>query len=629
MRRPSSVVAALVVAWLALSSPALAKEYSLPRADVIAVVTADGALRVTEDLTYAFAGSFSGGYREIPLRPGETVTGIAVSEEGRAYTPGAPAEIGSSGAPGTFGVAYLGDRARVVWHYRAVDEVRTFEVSYTLESLAVAYTDVVDVNLRVWGEEWSVSLDQLEARVVLPGRSPGDVLVWGHPAAVSGFTELAQDGSGATLYAAAVPAGQWVEIRVVFPRALLRSTRRARVVAGQGLEAIVAEERAFAAETERDRRRLEWLKDNAPSLVPVRLLVAMAPAGLTAAALWRRYGREHPVPPAPLHLPEPPGNEKPALVAALLTESGSRATGNAFTATLFDLIRRGHLDAFATTTIKSTWAGIRRQEIPDLSLARKGPADELISFESDVLEAIDHARDGKERVTLTELREHIEKNPSWYAQRFDAFKMNVGEELRERAWWMGEGRWPTIVGAVVSGAIALLFAWIAESAYDPQAAVQWGRVALAVAAGIATLNCAIFVAFLLLRRGWERRSRIAAELAARWEAFRRFLGDFAGIPEAVPGSIAIWEQYLCYGIAFGVAERVLAAAQLHAPEALNSQSSVFWISDRGGLGAGRSAFAIGEISNAISSAAQSSSGGGWGFGGGGGGGGGRGGGGAW
>ena len=209
-----------------MAPPAWAEGYSLPAADVEVVVQGDGSLRVTEQITYDFSGSFSGGYREIPLRPGESIDEIAVSEGGLAYAPGAPTALGSAGDPGTFGVEDLGGRVRVVWHYQAADEHRTFAVSYRLRGLAVAYDDVADVNLKVWGDEWTVELGRLTARVVLPPAdlTAGEVLVYGHPATVAGETTLGADGLSPALEAHGVPAGQWVEIRVVFPRRALAAT---------------------------------------------------------------------------------------------------------------------------------------------------------------------------------------------------------------------------------------------------------------------------------------------------------------------------------------------------------------------------------------------------------------------
>jgi hypothetical protein len=111
---------------------AQAKSFELPKAAVVADVQPDGSVIVTENITYLFTGSFEGGYREIPLKNGMRVTEVSVSENGRQYAPGASAELGSSGVPGTYGTANLGDAYRIVWHYRATDEERTFTLRYRL-----------------------------------------------------------------------------------------------------------------------------------------------------------------------------------------------------------------------------------------------------------------------------------------------------------------------------------------------------------------------------------------------------------------------------------------------------------------------------------------------------------------
>ena len=77
------------------------------------------------------------------------------------YRPGANTELGGFGLPDSFGVTAIDNGIRIVWHYRAVNERRTFTVSYRFRGLAVAYDDVVDVNLRVWGEHWPEGLGSL------------------------------------------------------------------------------------------------------------------------------------------------------------------------------------------------------------------------------------------------------------------------------------------------------------------------------------------------------------------------------------------------------------------------------------------------------------------------------------
>jgi hypothetical protein len=98
-------MAAAVVAALVAAPAAAAKSFSLPQADVDVAVRPDGSLDVAEHITFFFSGQFTGAYREIPVRNGESLEGAYVAEGGKRYRPGASAELGSSGAPGTFGIA--------------------------------------------------------------------------------------------------------------------------------------------------------------------------------------------------------------------------------------------------------------------------------------------------------------------------------------------------------------------------------------------------------------------------------------------------------------------------------------------------------------------------------------------
>jgi hypothetical protein len=114
------VFAVLVAGPFLAPAEAQAKSFTLPKADVVADVQPDGSVVIMENITYEFSGSFEGGYREIPLKDGMSVSDVSVSENGSQSAPGASAELGSSGAPGTYGTANLGNAYRIVWHYRSV-----------------------------------------------------------------------------------------------------------------------------------------------------------------------------------------------------------------------------------------------------------------------------------------------------------------------------------------------------------------------------------------------------------------------------------------------------------------------------------------------------------------------------
>jgi uncharacterized membrane protein len=618
------------VVLLALLAPGetAAKSFSLPWANVEVRVQDDGSLAITETLAFSFDGPFSGAYRDIPLRDGERISDVSVSENGLRYAPGASAELGSSGIPNTFGTTSIEGGYRIVWHYQAFSDLRTFTISYTLSNLAVAYDDVVDVNLKVWGDQWDQSLGQLTAELTLPAPASGrSWRVWGHPVSVRG--DVTRQPRQALLRAVQVPSHQFVELRAVFPRSLLTSTGGARIRSGEALPMIVAQEASAAAAFERDQEKIHNALDNLPRTILILLAAALLPAmGVLMGTYWF-YGRERKTVYDREYEQEPPSELEPALVPPLLRQSP--AVGSLeFTATLFDLIRKGRYKAAPVTTQKATWGGLRHEDLADLEISM-GADDKLAEVEGPVAGVIDDVLDGgTER--LSNFRDRIKANRTENSERFTAFKKGVADIVRDRKWFKADGLKP-ILGAGIPFAIAgALLLWIGIHRFD-SFAPRWKDVLFIAFGACLLVNVAVLFVGGRNVRLWRRRSPEAEKEAERWEAFRHFLTDFPRLQDAPPASLELWERYLVYGITFGIAERVLQGAQLYMPEELHHASSIYWISPNGDLGSGPSALGIGDLSSGFGSAlappSSGSHGFGGGFSGGGGFGGGGGGGGAW
>jgi uncharacterized membrane protein len=151
----------------------------------------------------------------------------------------------------------------------------------------------------------------------------------------------------------------------------------------------------------------------------------------------------------------------------------------------------------------------------------------------------------------------------------------------------------------------------------------------AAVAGVAGLVLAPMGGFL--RRKTARGARKKAEVAG----LKRFLKDFSLVDDVPVGHLALYERYLVYAVALGVADRLIAGLRMRFPE-LADQASGFapWYVGGyvgGGHGGGFDKLAsigsvgafAGDFSRATASAfspPSSSTGGGGGFSGGGGGG---------
>ena len=96
------------------------------------------------------------------------------------------------------------------------------------------------------------------------------------------------------------------------------------------------------------------------------LLLGTIPAFLVVAAVFWHYGREVKTGYDREYEQEPPTETEPALVPTLLRQGGEAGSFE-FTATLFDLIRRGVFTATPVTTERATWAACAARTSPTWS----------------------------------------------------------------------------------------------------------------------------------------------------------------------------------------------------------------------------------------------------------------------
>lgn len=504
---------------------AIAKSYTLPAAHISARVTSSGAVVVTERLTFDFFGDFTGAYRDIPIREGETIDHIGVAEGDTLYAPGASAELGSSGSPGTYGTKRLSDRMRIVWHFDAPSDLRTFTVAYRIQGLAVAYDDVVDVNLKVWGDQWPVGLTELHASTFLPRRTVlgPSYRVWGAPEFVRGA--VGRTPTHTKLLAVDIPQQQFVEMRTVFPRRLLTSTSGAKVVHGNGLEKIIDDQRDSAASFESDRRNIQDAKDHPSRTILMLAALGIGPAALLMLLVWFLFGRERKTTYDREYEQDPPSDLEPALVPPLLRQT-SGVGSNEFTATLFDLIRRGRYKATPVTTEKSTFAGLHKQDVADLEIA-KGNGAKLTSFEDDVADVVDSiVSDKPER--LSKFRDRITEDRTENAKRFASFRKAVGTSIDKRQWFDNRGAVILGIGIAVFALLAIVLLWVGISGFRP-VAPRWSDIVLIALGGCAVVNG------VLLIFGGRLRAHVAAP-PAEGRGRGGALGCFPPLPDRLPAA---------------------------------------------------------------------------------------------
>lgn len=203
--------------------------------------------------------------------------------EGASGEEGAPDEEGASGESAE------GSSAADAADAPAAGGV-VVELEYVVRDAVAAYEDVAELSWRFVSESWPADSQNVALNVVLPVPAGGaavpgsNVFAWGHGPADG---SLAVKADGSVVYAdALVPAGQYLDARVLFPVDWLANASSSVLRAHQG-EVLL--ESAQEAEENWADSDSGWLQGRLGTFE----LMAFATAGVVAAALvlYLAFGR--------------------------------------------------------------------------------------------------------------------------------------------------------------------------------------------------------------------------------------------------------------------------------------------------------------------------------------------------
>jgi uncharacterized membrane protein len=608
--------AAVLAAVLLCPSTVAAKSYDHPLVEQTFRLLPDGGAEVEDVRTYRFDGSFS--WADLHLKTG----GGQYGQYGVTYEGVWDAD---SGEELPYETSRDGDEEVITWHFNAADTTRRFRLKYRIDGAVQRYDDAAQFYWKAIEDEHA-PIDQLRVTVVPPQPSSQLFKVFVHSQAAPGALAIADDFSQATVTQSGIPATSFVELRTLLDPALFPATA---LSADEHYAGLLADEQRQAAGTLAEGWMLA-LRWGFFGLLLVALVVGYL------WAYWR-YGREPELDYQGIYEREPPRPLPPAVLPAILTQGGveNKQLSRGFVATLLEGGRLGYLTFEERMTDGLLGTGLFKHPVMVLRLTQKGtdyftgrPVERgrqersLEPFEKEALEVVFYEAGTGPEVTSEQIAawakgmeggksrflRFIEQwGPSlrgWFEEQY--FSLDDTRSERAKGWFCGVA----VVAALAFGFLAPGFLrWVGP-------VVSIGLLVLAI-------------------KALSRRTPEAALEVRRWDGLRRFMTDFSAMKEAGPQFLVLWEHYLVYAAALGVAEKLLENVQLAATELQQPLYAPGWYHSAGadsGVGfvggapvAGMASFAssldnFANLSSALST--SSSEGGGFSGGGGGGGGGG-------
>jgi len=329
-----------------------AKSYSITSDKFDILIKDNKSIAVSEQLTYDFSGSYSWAEMWIPA---------AIDSFSVNAADGSAVNLLDSGN--------RSGRFYAKWGYRANDEAKTFLIKYRGINAVKKYQDVAELYWKVIGSDWQIGHHNVDITVHLPQMvsDKSEILVYGH-GPLNGQSEIV-DLKTAKFTAQSLAAGQFMEIRVIFPAPMILGNPDG----GIKLTEIKNEEKGFVEQTIAAAKQAQQQAKSIGRIMVVWALLVFSLPFLWVIILfylWKKYGREYKFPDIPEYVRELPSNLNPAQVDILLKQGGKPQI-NAFTATLFDLARKGYLQMHDEVKLKSGLLGTKKEIKTTLTLDKR------------------------------------------------------------------------------------------------------------------------------------------------------------------------------------------------------------------------------------------------------------------
>ncbi len=535
------LVALLSIIFFSL--PAFAKSFSIESADINVKILSDGSVDFSQKIAVNFAGSFSEGFVDLDLDAEQKAAFVDSSVSVREFGKGELVIYFST-------VSTTSKGKTITWKISASNEKRIFIISYKLKKAVSAYTDIAEFNWKVWGSSWPSSVGKMKIAVELPKEvsNASELRRWAHPQLNGKITDL--NKKTILIEANNVPAYQWVEARVVFPVSILSSTVGAKVFPSAGLQKILDEEERFGKESESE--------EEIPGIILFLAFLSVFGFPLVIIILfvyfYNKYGRE----PKSLeqnfiYYRDIPYKYGPAVAASIL-EWGTQQ--NDVTATFMDLVRRKFFKIEEVQ--KEKFLGIFGDNKDYVITNLNKLTEELKPYEKKVFDLFSENMAGG-KISMNDFQKKVSSNYK-YANFFMEWQKLVSDEVKSLNLIDNTGR---------------------------DKFLKWGGIVLVVSFvltflsfGIAMFGAIISTfAYAILAYGFKgalpRRTQEGAEHCAKWAGLKKFLTDFGLMKEKMPKQIYLWDQYLVYATAFGIAEQVSKYMDTQFPVEQRRRSALY------------------------------------------------------
>ncbi|ONN27111.1 hypothetical protein XJ44_04785 [Thermosipho affectus] len=537
--------------------------YKIEFANIEQKMDKDGVFHVHEIITFEMKEPFRGVYREVPQSRAVNIENVKLWIENFE---GEWVEFLEKNSKGFKARVWISKAPispekmkRVVLHVK-------YDAKYVYEK----GKDVSQVFRKFWGEDWNSPVENLVARFIFP-KNVRLLKVYSHPK-----LNVQKKGNEYIFSAKNIPPNTFLEARFLMEKIPVKYQYENPMLTLKSAE-----------EIENDFTKKYVFSIFLP---PITFAVVVVLLFL----VFNFFGKEKKVSYQGVYEREIPYPDTPDIVNAIVINQLGKIDENGINAVIMDLYRKGflNLDKKGYIEVLEKEGNLNSTEGYFYQFLKKYSRDGIFSF-SDLKKAL--SRDKK-----------LAKE---FLDDFKVYKTLVLDEARSRNYLSVKGTYISYVIGITSVIASFLYFLVF---FKQNFLYQFIFSGLLFLAGGIT--------FILPRDVFGSWSKEGREYYLKWINFMKFLEDYSALSMYPPESVILWEDYLVYATALGIADKVEKHLKKVAPKEFEESRLYYYPY----MGFGRQFVVMSTVATSAVSASSSNtfSGGAGGVGGGSGGGGG-------
>lgn len=508
---------------------------------------------------------------------------------------------------------------------------RKYEISYRVIDAIKKYGDCAELYWQFIGDRFEITADKITGTIKLPVsvQNKEELRVWGHTKYLNGEIYVT-DEKTIQFHLEDYTANEYVEVRILMPTYIMNNIEFTSLE-NKEAEILEEEEKEASAANERRAKRDRQMKITIIAITSIVGLIGIV--FINGIRKNIKALKENPKIKPEMELDyyrELPDKTATPLEANFILKKGTFDLSETISATILNLTLKGYIKVEQV------------EKTINIEILNKD-ASKLQGDEIYVLELLKNAQRNKKSKSKTENEEtkqiltmkDVEKYTKQKPEKL--IKMQKGFEEIAKNTSQNKGKYDKKIAkkseTYISKAIGYIFLLIAvimaviigiatTGEFVPNM-IKYALIAGSFTIIVLVINMILISKLINRFNGFTSKGINEQE---QWKAFKKYMEDFSLLDEKEVPQLVIWEKYLVFATAFGIADKVIKQLKVKYPE-LNNQDTInnmvlfAAMSNSGGLNTNFISSLNTSTSHMYSSTYSSGSGSGGGFSGGGGGGG--------